>query len=54
MNKKSILLLSGLGGFIGGYLPKLFGVDSLSGSSLLGAFVGGIVGIIIGYRYVDL
>ncbi len=39
------------GGVIGGYLPVLFGDTSmLSGWSLLGGFIGTIVGLWAGYK----
>ncbi len=40
-----------VGGMIGGYLPVLFGdTNMLSGWSLLGGFVGTIVGLWVGYK----
>lgn len=40
-----------VGGMIGGYLPVLFGDTSmLSGWSLLGGFIGTIVGLWAGYK----
>ena len=42
--------MAGVGGTVGGYLPVLLGAGSLSGWSLLGGFVGGTVGIWIGYK----
>ena len=51
MNKGVITLMAGLGGTIGGYIPALFGADGFSGWSILGAFVGGILGIWAGYRF---
>jgi hypothetical protein len=50
MDKKLIVLMAGVGGTFGGYLPVLLGAGSLSGWSLLGGFVGGIIGIYIGYK----
>ena len=38
-----------LGSIAGGYMPALFGIDDLM-ISLLGSFVGGILGIWIAYR----
>ena len=45
--------MTGVGGVVGGYLPILFGAGSFSGWSLLGGFVGGIVGIWVGYKLSD-
>ncbi len=35
---------------IGGYIPTLFGASLLSGWSIVGNTVGGLVGIWIGYK----
>ncbi len=53
MDKKVILLVSGVGGVIGGYIPTLLGAGGFSGWSILGAFIGGIVGIWIGAKLGD-
>lgn len=53
MSKRLMILLAGVGGFIGGYLPTLFGADSLSGWSLFGGFAGGLLGVWIGYKLSD-
>ena len=45
-----ISLFAGIGGTIGAYLPMLFGDSGLGGWSVLGAFVGGIIGIWIGFK----
>jgi hypothetical protein len=45
MDKKVVLLISGVGMTIGGYLPTLFGADPLGGWSILGGMIGGILGI---------
>ena len=50
MDKKIIMLLAGVGGTIGGYLPVLFGASGFGGWSILGAFVGGVAGIYAGYK----
>ncbi len=50
MDRKMILLLAGVGGTLGGYLPIMLGASGLSGWSLLGSFVGGLLGIFAGYK----
>ena len=45
MDKKVVLLISGVGMTIGGYLPTLFGANPLGGWSILGGMIGGILGI---------
>jgi phage tail tape-measure protein len=47
--KKLIMLGMVVGSIAGGYLPALVGVDGLM-FSLLGSFIGGIIGIWIGYK----
>jgi hypothetical protein len=53
MNKGLIMLMSGVGGTAGGYLPVLLGASGFGGWSILGAFVGGLVGIWVGYKIDD-
>jgi phage tail tape-measure protein len=48
--KKLILLGMVVGSIAGGYLPALFGIDEIM-VSLLGSFIGGILGIWIGYKF---
>ena len=49
MNKRTILLFASVFGFIGAYVPVLFGDnDMLSGWSILGGLVGGLFGIWLG------
>ena len=50
MDKKIIVLTAGFGGAVGGYVPVLFGASGFGGWSILGAFIGGIIGIWAGYR----
>ena len=46
MNKSVILLLAGVFGTVGAYVPVLFGDnDFLSGWSILGSTIGGFFGI---------
>lgn len=51
MDKKIIILISGFGGVLGGYIPTLLGQGGLGGWSVLGAFVGGIAGIWLGVKF---
>ena len=53
MDKKLIVLMAGVGGTVGGYLPVLLGAGTISGWSLLGGFVGGLVGIWVGAKLSD-
>jgi hypothetical protein len=53
MNKGLIMLMSGVVGTVGGYIPVLFGASGFGGWSILGAFVGGLVGIWVGYKIGD-
>ena len=48
--KKLIMLAMVVGSIAGGYLPALFGLDGLM-VSLLGSFIGGIIGVWIGYKF---
>jgi hypothetical protein len=48
--KKLIMLGMVVGSIAGGYLPALFGLDGLM-VSLLGSFIGGIIGIWYGYKF---
>ncbi len=48
--KKLIMLGMVVGSIAGGYLPALFGLDELV-VSLLGSFVGGMIGIWAGYKF---
>ena len=49
MNKRVILFFATLGGLVGGYLPMLFGdTELLDGWTVLGGFVGGLLGIWLG------
>lgn len=53
MNKGLIMLMSGVGGTIGGYLPVILGAGELSGWSILGGLIGGVVGIWAGIKLSD-
>jgi len=48
--KKLIMLGMVVGSIAGGYLPALFGFNGLM-VSLLGSFIGGIIGVWIGYKF---
>jgi hypothetical protein len=45
-----IMLGMVVGSIAGGYIPSLFGIDDLSMLSILGSFIGGILGILIAYK----
>jgi hypothetical protein len=45
MNSKLIWLGMGLGSVAGSYIPALWGVDTISFSSLIFGFIGGVLGI---------
>lgn len=51
MSKGTITLFATLGGTIGAYIPMLFGDSGLGGWSVLGAFVGGLIGIYAGFKF---
>jgi hypothetical protein len=40
-----------VGSTVGGLVPSLWGAGMLSGSSILLGGVGGVAGIILGYKY---
>lgn len=52
-DKTIILITTGLGGIIGGYIPTLWSASPFSISSLLLSAVGGFLGIYVGYRIVN-
>jgi uncharacterized membrane protein YeaQ/YmgE (transglycosylase-associated protein family) len=39
-----------VGSFLGGYLPTLWGADTISFASLTGSVIGGLLGIWVGYK----
>jgi hypothetical protein len=50
MSRKKLIMFGMIVGSIGGgYLPALFGLDELI-VSLVGSFIGGIMGIWVGYK----
>jgi hypothetical protein len=48
--KKWVMLGMVIFSTVGGYMPVLFGQDDLM-VSLLGSFIGGIIGIWTGYKF---
>lgn len=48
--KVLVYLCMGFGSIIGGYIPTFFGADFISYSSVLFSGVGGIIGVLIGYK----
>ena len=51
MSRKKLIMIGMIvGSIVGGYLPALFGHDELM-VSLLGSFIGGIIGVWIGYKF---
>jgi uncharacterized membrane protein YeaQ/YmgE (transglycosylase-associated protein family) len=50
-SKKTYYIAAFVGSIIGGYIPKLWGAGFLSISSLFFSAIGGILGIIIVYKY---
>jgi hypothetical protein len=53
MNKKTIMLGMVFGSTIGGYIPTLFGVNAFSLISILGGFIGGLLGIWLTFRLLN-
>lgn len=50
MEKKIIYIFIGVFGTIGAYLPVLFGQSALGGWSIMGGFIGSIVGVVVGVK----
>lgn len=50
MDKRVIILVASLGGVLGAYISVLLGAPSLSGWSVLGSFVGGLIGVWVGAK----
>lgn len=53
MHRSVIGLCAGVGMFVGGYVPALWGASTFSGSSLLLSLFGGLAGIWAGVRLSD-
>jgi len=55
MGGKSVIgLCAGFGTIVGGYLPELWGASGFGLSSLLFSVVGGVAGIWLALRIVDV
>ncbi|MDD5527653.1 MAG: hypothetical protein PHO56_01610 [Patescibacteria group bacterium] len=52
MDKKIVMIGMVIGSFAGGYLPTLWGAGVFSYTSVIGGFVGGIIGIWASYKLV--
>ena len=51
MNTKTLIWIGAfVGGTIGGFVPMIFGADSLSFAGIIGSTVGGLVGIWAGFK----
>lgn len=50
MGRGVIGMCAAFGGFVGGYVPVLWGANAMGGESLLFGAVGGIVGVLLGAR----
>ena len=48
--KKLVTVGMILGGFLGGYIPSLWGAGSFSFSGLIFTAIGSMVGIFLGFR----
>lgn len=48
--KKIIFIGMTIGSIAGGYIPTLFGADSISFASLIGSAIGGVAGIWVGFK----
>lgn len=53
MDKKVIFLGMLFGSTIGGYLPTIFGYNAFSMPSILGGFIGGLLGIWLSFRLLN-
>jgi hypothetical protein len=49
-SKMLIYLFMGIGSFVGGWLPTLWGASPLGGWSMLGGLIGGGLGIWGGFK----
>jgi outer membrane lipoprotein SlyB len=53
MDKKIVMFGMVFGGLLGGYLPSLWGAGTFSLASILGSFLGGILGIWLTFRWLQ-
>ncbi len=53
MNKRTIILGMIWGGIIGGYIPIALGAGTFSLYSILGSFLGGVLGIWLSFKYLN-
>jgi uncharacterized membrane protein YeaQ/YmgE (transglycosylase-associated protein family) len=49
-SKRTIWILMMVGGFVGGYIPSLWGAPGFSFASIFGNAMGAILGIWIGFK----
>ena len=54
MGKSVIGLCAGFGGFVGGYVPVLWGASSFSLVSVVFGLAGAVAGVWFGYRISDV
>lgn len=51
--KKAIFFGMAVGGFVGGWIPSLWGAGSFSLQSVIFGTIGGLVGIWAGYKFAN-
>jgi len=55
MSAKSIIYIGAIiGGFIGGYIPAIWGAGYFSFSSIIFSMIGGLVGIYVAFKLTRL
>lgn len=53
MSNRFIYGIAGtVGSLIGGYMPALWGAGELSGWGILLGTIGGVIGIVLAYKYI--
>lgn len=50
-SKSLVILIMSVGSVLGGYLPTLIGVSPFSFWSLIGSFIGGVLGIYFAFKF---
>ncbi|MCA9357994.1 hypothetical protein KC902_01905 [Candidatus Kaiserbacteria bacterium] len=50
MEKRMIWLMAGIGGWIGGYIPTLWGAGGFSISTIIFNGLGALLGIWVGFK----